>query len=521
MRYTVVMDKFYKNSDELSELLTTLIEHSNDGYWVWDLKDYEYYSPRFKEILGYEDSELENDPSTWMGLIHEDDLQLALENFTKHKADPTYPYYQRVRYYHKNGSIIWVICRGFMIRDENHEPRVMVGVHTDITELKRKKEKIQIQMERAHAATRAKNIFLASMSHEIRTPMNGIIGLLQVLQVKETDRKKNNLLTKISECADDLSTLLDDILDYTKFDAQIISLNKEEFDVRKILDSIIVKFKASHSRIKFKTKYVRVNKNERLLIYNDRLRFIQIMTNIVSNAAKYTPEGSVTVKAKVVDDKVVISVKDTGVGISKENKSKIFKPFYRVEDTSHIRGTGLGLSVCKKLCKTMGGQIKLKSTVGKGTKFTLKFDKSNRGSGTISQTASDSDTSTDTNLPHLKIALVEDNPINVCVMKEILKTLGHSINYTAENGVDIVERVKHEEFDIIFMDDKMPKMTGVEAATIIKESSPGTYIVAQTANAIEGDREKYLKLMDDYISKPISITDLRKCFRTFTKRRYL
>lgn len=505
------MDRFYSSPEEHIHLLETLVEYSNEGYWIWDMEDksYEYLSPRFKEILGYDVDEMEHSPDGWMKMIDPEDLKVAIKNFEMHLADKNHPYNQVVRYTHRLGHDVWVICKGHVVYNEDGSPKMVVGVHTDITKLKEIEIQLHEEVVKATNAFSAKNIFLASMSHEIRTPMNGIMGYLQILQLKDKDPEMIKLVESTLSCARTLSMLLNDILEYSKFDAETISLNRTSFDVRKLVRESMKKYETD-------TLVIRnhVSKSVPEFILEDELRFNQIYNNLVSNAVKYTPSGgTVTAKVYVKKEFLYILVRDTGIGIPQEHVGHIFEPFYRVSTTTSIQGTGLGLSVCGKLCELMGGSIKCKSKIGKGSTFKVRLPLV-RSDNTTPKTK----LSIPNVMEDLGIILAEDDKNNVSVFVQILDLLGYSSVDVVPNGKELVKAVKKKEYDIIFTDDRMPIMNGLEAAQKIKTIFPDAYIVAITANSIYGDKERYLKVMDDYISKPIAIELLVKVFERFERR---
>ncbi len=506
------MESLYSTNEELLEILETIIECSNDGFWSWDLEtDVEYLSPRFKEILGYSINEMENNAHEWQKLIFKEDLELALYNLDKHLKDPNHSYYQKVRYRHKDGSIVWVICRGIAIRNKDGKPTKLVGIHTDITDMKNIEEKLKIESEKAKKAILAKTIFLASMSHEIRTPMNSIMGLLQVLTYIENNKKKKNIVTKIMDSANMLSNILDDILDYSKMDSDKISLQYANTNIKKNTKTIIKKYKKLYPNLKYKSNFYDIKNH----YYLDEARFIQVISNLISNASKYTVNGKIYISIKEIDNSLLIKIKDTGIGMTKETMKNIFEPFYRDEQGEFLAtGTGLGLSICKKICYYMDSDLWCKSKVGKGSTFYLKIKV--KQCNNINEIC---EKHTENNKyplnKRLKIAITEDNKNNIFVIEELLALFDQKLYFIAQNGKEIVEEIKKNDYDIIFMDDKMPIMSGVEATQIIKKIKPDIYIVALTANALYGDKERYLTIMDDYIGKPVLINDLEKLFNRY------
>lgn len=496
--------------NELLKVFETIVECSNDGFWVIDFKkNTEYQSPRFWEILGYNTNDIEKQ-NGWQSLIFAEDLVVALDNYDKHLKDATHPYYQKVRYRHKDGSTLWVICRGIAIRDKDGNPTKLVGIHTDITDLKIIENQLKIEKNNAKKANLAKTIFLASMSHEIRTPMNSIMGLLQVIDSNENDNAKKKILSRIMDSAQMLSSILDDILDYSKMDSEKISLHKKKTDIKKNLKMIIVKYKSLYPNLKFSYKFHNMNKSYLI----DESRFIQVISNLISNAAKYTPSGKIYISVNTSPDNFIVKIKDTGIGMSKETIKHIFEPFYRDESGQFMAtGTGLGLCICKKISYYMEGKIWCKSKIGRGSTFYFQLPIKNSNISDINKSIQNNIQ----NSTSIKIAIAEDNPNNIFVMEQLLNLVDQKITFIAKTGKEIVKEISKNDYDLIFMDDKMPIMTGIEATHKIKAIKPDIYIVALTANALYGDKEKYLKIMDDYISKPMLLEDLKKCFERFRK----
>ena len=509
---------FIKTYDGLREIFELYTERSNDGFWVWDLEraDYEYYSPRFKEILGYADEEFPNVPESWQKTIHPEDLELAIYNFEEHMKDPSHKYYQIVRYFHKKGHIVWVICRGYSIRNDDGTPKCMIGIHTDITQLKSIENELKIARDESVIASKSKDLFLASMSHEIRTPMNGIIGLLQLLQQTDLTPDQTDIVKDLVMSATSLSTLLGDILNFSKMGNDKISLHPVNFNIKKTLKSL---YKSSITTIGDKQIVTRLKiiKGVPSRLYGDKDRIGQIFSNVLSNAMKYTNKGAVFVKmsSKTKGDvcRVILTVQDTGVGISEENLDKIFDPYFRVDSSVGVPGTGLGLNVCYHLCKVMEGNIKCKSKLGEGTTFRVEIPliiPVKKESATTNKTKSRS------KYKGLKVAVAEDNYINQKVISGYLDMLGITNVDFAGNGEEIVEMIRNDQsYDLILMDDKMPKMTGIEASKCIKRFNKKIPIVAMTANAMYYDRKRYLKYMDEYISKPINLDELERIIGTY------
>lgn len=509
------MESIASNYDDLQCIFNILIDCSNDGYWIWDLEnpDYEYLSPRFKEILGYKDHEMENSPRSWQSMIHPDDLKVALENVDKHLKDPSYPYYQIVRYTHRDQHTVWVICRGVALRNQDGKPVKLIGTHTDITELKEKELLLEKEKRSKEMACQSRDIFLASVSHEIRTPMNGILGLVDVILAENrVDAETQETIRYVKESAERLAALLDDILEFSKFNSSRISLNQKPFDIKRTVEKLIAVFRPNCREKKISIT-LRIHPNVPEILYGDKNRYLQILTNLVSNAVKYTESGKIRVTIRKMDANGLIrtKVRDTGIGISKQQQLLIFEPFVRANH-DQIKGTGLGLAVTKKICDAMGGRLWVRSKLGSGSSFycELRFDLEGTNQASLLEAQSPSETDW---IANLQVAIAEDNKINQIVFGKMLRILGITSFDVVYDGREIVRTARGKSYDIIFMDEVMPGLTGVEAAKKIRKFDKNVRIVAVTANAMSGDREKFLKIMDDYLSKPINLNKLKECIQ--------
>ena len=359
----------------------------------------------------------------------------------------------------------------------------------------------------AEDATLQKSRFLANMSHEIRTPLNAIIGFIKLLEVNEKDETKQKYLKVIKNSSESLLQIINDILDLSKIESGKLKIEPYNFNPYEDLIMIAELFqaKAAEKKIVFQIRY---NSDMPKILYGDALRIKQIFTNLLSNALKFTPEGS---KVKCVvwykDGKLNIKVKDYGIGISEEKQKAIFEPFVQA-DSSTVRnygGTGLGLSISLELARMLGGTLTLKSKEGKGSTFTLSVPLE-EGSEVESCTV-------EMSLKKGHILIVEDYEANRMLLGIILDNAGLTYEM-ATDGLEAIEKFKNGTFDLILMDENMPNMGGMEAMKeIIRleeiEKREHTPIVSLTANAVQGDRERFLNAgFDDYISKPVEPENL-------------
>ncbi len=378
---------------------------------------------------------------------------------------------------------------------------------------------LQFAKKESEYASLQKSRFLANMSHEIRTPLNAITGFISLLRDKETDIEKLKYLKIICNSSDQLLKIINDILDFSKIESGKVELTPINFypfeDL--IITGELFKAKASESGILLKIKY---NKNMPKILYGDLVKIKQILSNLLSNAIKFAPKNSI-VKCIIWYDKagrLNIRIKDYGIGISKEKQESIFESFSQAEDSivREYGGTGLGLAISAKLTQILEGRLTVDSEEGKGSVFTLSV--------ALPLGEVEEETNPVLSNRHLSvdghILIVEDNETNSMFLGITLSNEGMTYD-VAYNGVDAVEKFKAQHYDLILMDENMPKLSGSSATKIIRkiekeEKLKHTPIISLTANAFNGDRERFLKAgMDDYISKPVEPDNLIQLIRNF------
>lgn len=387
----------------------------------------------------------------------------------------------------------------------------------DITDCKHKELSIMKQNQALAEANRMKSEFLANMSHEIRTPLNGIVGMIDLTLLTELDsEQKENLLTAKS-CVSALLHIINEILDFSKLDANKIVIETINFDIKHLVKEMI---KAQGSIANQKGIELNYSFAENLpeILAGDPNRIRQVLNNLISNAVKFTEKGKVHISLKInqMTDEFVelrFMVSDTGMGISKEDYGKLFQSFSQVDSsiTRKFGGTGLGLAISKRLVEMMGGTIWVESEKGKGSNFyfTAKFHKTDRIYENQTETVQIK--KINRTAKPLKILLVEDDMVSRQVISRMLKEKGHMVDM-ASNGIQAIQLYGTEKYDIILMDIYMPEMDGIETTKKIREAEGDhkhTPIIALTAHALHGDRERFLKLgMDEYLAKPIQMNEL-------------
>ncbi|EEF78526.1 GAF domain-containing hybrid sensor histidine kinase/response regulator [Methylophaga thiooxydans] len=378
--------------------------------------------------------------------------------------------------------------------------------------------------EKAEAANDAKTTFLANMTHELRTPMSGIIGILDILGQSTLDKAQLNQVSLASKSANQMLSVINDILDFSKIDADKVTVNHEAFNLYEVFSSVIETF-ALHQQSQKKKFILNCQWDKTLNVNGDPMRLRQVLFNLLSNADKFTTNGEVAVTAKVFDIdaeniRINCDVSDTGIGIEQDQLERLFIPFEQLDNASSRKygGTGLGLVISQRLCELMGGSISVESKLGHGSTF--RFFITLQKTSVVSDEECDEVTSIEnkkSTLSQLSVLLAEDDLTNRFTLEYFLTHLDISFD-SALNGREALEKLSHNQndkrYDVILMDCQMPEKDGFETSRQIRtEHHLSPYkqvpIIALTANALEGDREKCLQAgMTDYMTKPVDINTL-------------
>lgn len=505
-----------KRIEEANQYLDLALEGANLGIWDWKIdENCVVFDRRWGEMLGIPYEELDMKLETWQSRVHPDDLEKCFQDINNYLEGRTDSYQNIHRMKHKDGHWVYIFDQGKISARNNYgKPIRFTGTHLDITKQKEQEEDLRIAKNKAEMAEKSKSEFLANMSHEIRSPMNGVLGMVEMLSQSELNKDQKEMLETIRTCGEGLLVVINDILDFSKIESNKLELENVEFDLIRCLNDIMSLH--SFSATKKGIDFTFINKIGNLKWFKgDQVRIKQVLTNIISNAIKFTNQGKVEVVLDNLGTKghltyLQFRINDTGIGIPLESQKNLFSSFTQA-DTSITRkygGTGLGLTISKRLVDLMEGSITYTSEEKKGTSFCidLALEAISSNNQFLEQEKID-DSKFSKKFPH-QILLVEDNPLNQKVASSFLKKLGYRCD-VANNGEEAIAQVKLNGVDyysLIFMDMQMPVMDGLTATKTLRKlyAQKTPVIIALTANAFESDLNQCLEAgMQDFLSKPV------------------
>ncbi|MBQ8946516.1 MAG: response regulator [Lachnospiraceae bacterium] len=409
-----------------------------------------------------------------------------------------------------------------------------IGVETpDYRKLRQTLEDLREAREAADRANKSKSYFLANMSHEIRTPINAVMGMNEMIIRESTDENITNYAHNVENSARNLLSIINDILDFSKIEAGKLEIINAPYSLGVLLNETVnmVEFRSKSKGLKLD---VFVEQNLPDMLYGDEVRIRQILTNLLTNAIKYTDEGTVTLTVegdRKQDNEEVLELRlaviDTGIGIRESDLDKLFSQFERVDliHNKTIEGTGLGLAITHDLVSEMGGTIKVESVYGKGSAFRVVLPQEIKGNELIGdfhdrfRRDNPIDPDEEFTAPEARILVVDDTRINLMVTQALLKKTEIRVD-TAMSGREGISKSLDGKYDIILMDQRMPQLDGTQAMKMIRsrEENPNahTIIICLTADALSGARERYLaEGFDDYLTKPIEGNSLEKMCRKY------
>jgi len=503
---TSINDRVYK----------TLLESTKAIPWQidWGTKQFSYVGPQIEQLLGWTQSSWVS-AQDWIDRIHADEREAVAsyciaqsENGIDHEAD-----YRALK---ADGSFVWVRDVVHVIR-ENGVTTHLIGFIFDISARKETEMQLLQAKKAAEVAAIAKSAFLANMSHEIRTPMNAIIGFSRLGLRESRPAKLRDYLAKIHSSSVNLLGIVNDILDFSKIEAGRLNLDIAPFDIGQLIAEVreITQLAASEKGLEL-SFMLAADLPPRMR--GDDLRLRQVLTNLISNAIKFTKEGEIVCSVKIVsrqDDRLVLKfiVSDPGIGMSEEQQAKLFQPFTQGDGstTREFGGTGLGLAICRQLVQLMGGEIGVESEPGQGSAFSFTVAVAVQEDLGEGQAASGGVERLSAELDGARVLLVEDNEINLALTVEQLKEYGVEVTPVAggQQALDLLAR--DTSFDVVLLDIQMPGIDGYEVARRIRIGLglTETPIIAFTAHLLGNVRHQCAEAgIDDIIAKPVDVTTM-------------
>ncbi|MBC3881786.1 PAS domain S-box protein [Undibacterium sp. LX40W] len=503
--------------------LTKAAEVAELGIWTWDLNNNEFrVNQRMFEIYAVPEH-LQRDKlpyQFWRSRIHPDDLQ-EIEERLAAAIKGAQSYAPIFRIVINDDDIRYIQAAGGIERDGDGRAILMTGINRDITLQYRAEEALRQAKQAADDANEAKSAFLANMSHEIRTPMNAILGMLSLLRRTELSEQQSDYAIKTEGAARSLLSLLNNILDISKVESGKMYLDIHPFRLGGLIDDLGVILGVDKLKAGLAFKF---NVDPRIPehLIGDEMRIRQVLTNLGSNAIKFTEHGHVSMSLTLIERQgqyltVQFSVRDTGIGIAPENHQRIFSGFTQAEASTTRRygGTGLGISISHALVDMMGGELQLESSLGHGSHFFFALSLKCSIDGFIDQESAEIQLQNrlqQTRLQGMHILLVEDNLNNQQVATELLRAEGATVQL-ANNGLEALNAIAADvhQFHVVLMDLQMPVMDGYTATQKIRQElgRKSLPIIAMTANAMESDKEACLKAgLNDHIGKPFDLQNL-------------
>jgi PAS domain S-box-containing protein len=488
-----------------------------EGVWEWDLEtDQIRASTRWAGSFGYRPEEAPTSYATWMSYVHPDDRDRVAAAARAHINGLTPRFESTYRVPRKGGDWIWVVDRGRVVRrDASGKPTRMVGALKDITMQLAAERALHEAKDAAEATSRAKSAFLATISHEMRTPLNAVIGTATLLEHTPLNDDQLELLRLLKRSGDSLLAVVNDVLDFTKIEAGRIELDERPFNLQEtIRDSVsLVEHVARQKELRLEMHFAPQTSG---WFDGDDTRLRQILLNLLSNAVKFTERGGVGIDVGVDDAtservRLRIAVTDSGIGIPADRLERLFQPFSQVDSSTTRRfgGTGLGLAISRRLAELMGGTIEVETAEREGSTFTLRVGFARAEAPLEPVYVPATSGAPFDGMRTLRVILAEDNPVNQLVQLRMLRQLGYEASVAA-NGVELVDALEKNDYDLVLLDIQMPVMDGIEAARELRRRGfSRVRLVALTADVTSETRHACVEVgIDEFLSKPVKIEAL-------------
>ena len=515
------MENALRTSKERRDLAMSV---TNDGMFDWDLEtDNVFFDRRYYTMAGYQPNEFPGTFNEWAKRVHPDDLARIRERLDRYLEARDSDYDVEFQFKRKDDTWMWIRGRAKIVdRNTTGVPRRVVGTHTDVTDRKHVEQELLKAKDEAEAGNKAKSEFLANMSHEIRTPMTAILGFSEILQESTNDPGQLDAIATIMKNGDYLVGIINDILDLSKIEAGQLEVEQVQCSPCHVLSEV-----ASLMRVPAKAKNLplRIEYQGPMpeAICSDPTRLRQILINLVGNAIKFTEIGEIRLVARLLNakgnnPKLEFEVVDSGIGMTEDQIAKLFKPFHQADmsTTRKFGGTGLGLTISKRLTEQLGGDITVRSTPQKGSTFTVTIATGSLDGVRMRDSSSEAQLSDSTDKKPIsssvsldcRVLLAEDGIDNQRLISLLLQKAGAEVT-VAENGkiahdLALGSQAQTNPFDVILMDMQMPVMDGYETTRKLRAAGYTGPIIAATAHAMSTDQAECLTAgCNDYLSKPI------------------
>lgn len=512
----------------LENRLKSAVEAADLGFWEYDiLAGVVTWNEQLRNHYGFPEGQLEGTIDEVFERIHPEDRHKVQEGLEDAYSDRK-KYSLKFRVVTPQGVTKWLDCMGEVYKDAQGRAIFMNGTSQDITEEITHQLEIQKSKEQAEAANSIKSAFLANMSHEIRTPLGAILGFTDLLKNKNIDAEAREYLKVIERNGQALTTIIDDILDLSKVESGRMTIEKIPFVLCEVMKDVVALFSDSANSKGIQLNVDASQSGAPLKIVSDPIRVRQVLINLIGNAVKFTHEGHVLVRIKTEtvgahQQKIVIEVEDTGIGLAEEQKDKIFQPFVQADETTTRKfgGTGLGLVLSRRLARVMNGDVYLKDEKRvKGSTFVFELTTDTAPTTTLANSATLKNEKSDlknTSLNNIKILVVDDSADNRLLMNYLLDQEGAEIE-EASGGEVAVQKALAKDFDIVLMDIQMPGMDGYSALRALKDKNYPKPIIALTAHAMIEEKKKALEAgFCEHVTKPVEKEKLVKAILSSVK----
>ncbi len=509
----------YRVLGESEEKFRRLIENTEDAVILYDENgQLNFANPATLHITGLTYEEIQNEPHLLQKIVHEADQPELKRKLNSQDFQETGKLSLQYRFCMPDNTTKWIWHRSFSVRNEQGKLINLITVLSDISSQKETEKELIKAKIHAQESDRLKTNFLANIGHELRTPMNAVLGFSEVLKSELRDQTHKDQADMIISNANRLQGILNDIIDVSLLESGKLEISPQTFSVNETIRCLHKDYSYDNS---LRQKNIRLlyhcdREDGQDILVSDASRIHQMMSNLLNNAIRHTNKGYIELGYKIKEKDICFYVQDTGSGIREDRRKNLFERFYSEDDASEqqLAGLGLGLFIVSEIARIIDGRISFETKAEQGTRFEITIPFEGPVPKESKQTAQNS-----SDTMNKSILIVEDVDSNFLLLRQYLKKLNYKI-LRAETGLEAIKNFRAEQPDLVLMDIRLPKMSGIEAMEQIKEINPDVPVIAQTAHAMAYDREKLInKGFDDYIAKPIKKQELLDIIeKLFTKR---